>query len=88
MGRTSTPVGLSDKRRARVVRTRPVLVCAAESHLAAALHSWTTVAIREDDRAKGDTLKKIFPLLSSADQTKLSILYRSHPFSPCVSSEC
>lgn len=57
MGRTSTPVGPSDKRKARVARTRPVLVSAAESQLAATLHGRTTVAIREDDRAKGDTLK-------------------------------
>mgnify|MGYP001858567231 CR=1 FL=1 len=87
MGRTSTPVGPSDKRRTRVARTRPVLVYAAESQLAAALRGQTTVAIREDDRAKGDTLKNIFPLLSSAVQTKLSILYRIHPLSPCVCSE-
>lgn len=89
-GRTSTRVGPSDKRGALELRTHPVLVCAAESELAAtALHSRTTVTIRRW-QSQRETLRKrtfslSFPLLTKPNWV---FCVGAVPFTRCVSSEC
>lgn len=65
-GRTSTRVGLSDKRGIPVLRTRPVLVCVAERELAdAVLYSRTCLPSGKVTKPKGNPKtnkqKNIFP---------------------------